>query len=118
MYRNLSAKEAVTIYVLVCSGEEAEKRATDAMSLIPGQNRKLIAMEFLVDRTVNWIAISSHDGLADFNAAPFFLVLCAQTPRAHQQPAFAHSPQHTPFPYPTPLQDALGPVSPWVVELP
>ena len=63
MYRNLSAKEAVTVYVLACSGEEAEKRATDAMSLIPGQDRKRIAMEYLVDRTVNWIAISSHDGV-------------------------------------------------------
>ena len=63
MYRNVSAKEAVTLYVLACSGEEAEKRATDAMSLISGQNRKLIAMEYLVDRTVNWIAISSHDGV-------------------------------------------------------
>jgi hypothetical protein len=63
MYRNLSAREAVTIYVLAFSGEEAEKRATDAMSLISGQNRKLIAMEYLVDRTVNWIAISSHDGV-------------------------------------------------------
>lgn len=31
MYRNLSAKEAVTIYVQAFSGEEAEKRATDAM---------------------------------------------------------------------------------------
>ena len=49
--------------VLAFSGEEAEKRATDAMSLISGQNRKLIAMEYLVDRTVNWIAISSHDGV-------------------------------------------------------
>ncbi len=63
MYRNRSAKEAVTIYVLARSGEEAEKRATDAMSLIPSQNRKLIAMEYLVDRMVNWIAISSHDGV-------------------------------------------------------
>ena len=63
MYRNLSAREAVTIYVLAFSGEEAEGRATDAMSLISGQNRKLIAMEYLVDRTVNWIAISSHDGV-------------------------------------------------------
>ena len=63
MYRKLSAKEAVTVYVLAFSGEEAEKRATDAMSLISGQNRKLIAMEYLVDRTVNWIAISSYDGV-------------------------------------------------------
>ena len=61
MYRNLSAKEAVTIYVQAFSGEEAEKRATDAMSLISG--RKPITMEYLVDRTVNWIAISSHDGV-------------------------------------------------------
>jgi hypothetical protein len=63
MYRNLSGKEAVTVHALAFSGEEAEKRATDAMSLIPRQNRKLIAMEYLVDRTVNWIAISSHDGV-------------------------------------------------------
>ncbi len=63
MYSNLSAKEAVTIYVLAFSGEEAEKRATDAMSLISGQNRKLIAMEYLVDRTVSWIAIGSNDGV-------------------------------------------------------
>ena len=63
MYSNLGAKEAVTVYVLACSGEEAEKRATDAMSLISGQNRKLFGMEYLVDRTVNWIAISSHNGV-------------------------------------------------------
>jgi len=62
LYRSLSAKDAVTIYVLALNGEEAQKRATDAMSLISGQNRKLIAMDYLVDRTVNWIAISSHDG--------------------------------------------------------
>ena len=63
MYRKLSAKEAVTIYVLAFSGEEAEKRATNAMSLILGRNRKLITMEYLVDRTVNWIAIGNYDGV-------------------------------------------------------
>src|SRR6266404_1231673 len=47
--------------------------------------------------------------LAGFHAAPLFLVFCAQTPRAHQQPAFAHYPHHTHFLYPTPLTDALGP---------
>ncbi len=56
MYSNLSVKEAVTIYVLAFSGEEAEKRATNAMSLILGRN----PMEYLVDRTVNCIAISSR----------------------------------------------------------
>lgn len=61
MYGNLSAKEAGTIYVLASSAEEAEKRATDAMAVISGQNRKVIAMEYLVDRTVNWIAITGHD---------------------------------------------------------
>ena len=60
MYRNLSAKQAVATYAPVCSAEEAEKRAPDARSLIPDQNRKLIPLEFLIDRTVNWIAISSH----------------------------------------------------------
>lgn len=61
MYRNLNAKEAGTIYVLASGAEEAEKRATDAMELISGPNRKVIAVEYLVDRTINWIAITGHD---------------------------------------------------------
>ena len=63
MYSKPSAKEAVTIYVLAFSAEEAEKRATDAMAVLSGQNRKVIDMEYLVDRTVNWFAISNHDGV-------------------------------------------------------
>jgi hypothetical protein len=61
MYANFSAKEAGTIYVLASSPEEAEKRATDAMAVISGMNRKVIATQYLVDRTVNWIAITGFD---------------------------------------------------------
>jgi hypothetical protein len=63
MYRNLNAKEAGAIYVLASGAEEAEKRATEAMDVFVGRNRKVIAVEYLVDRTVNWIAITGHDGV-------------------------------------------------------
>jgi hypothetical protein len=55
------AREATTIYVLASSTEEAEKRATDVMGLIGGPNWKFIAMEYLVDRTVNWVAITGFE---------------------------------------------------------
>lgn len=61
MYQTLGVREAGTIYVLASGAEEAEKRATDVMAAISGQNRKVIAMEYLVDRTVNWIAITGFE---------------------------------------------------------
>jgi len=63
LYQKQGVKEAGTIYVLASSAEEAEKRATDAMEMIAGPNRKVIAMEYLVDRTLNWVAITGFDSV-------------------------------------------------------
>ena len=57
------AREATTIYVLASSAKEAEKRATDVMGLMGGPSWKFIAMEYLVDRTVNWVAITGFDNV-------------------------------------------------------
>jgi hypothetical protein len=63
LYQKPGVREAGTIYVLSSSVEEAEKRATDAMEMIAGPSRKVIAMEYLVDRTVNWVAITGFDNV-------------------------------------------------------
>jgi hypothetical protein len=57
------AREAGTIYVLASSVEEAEKRASDVMGVVSGRNRKTIEVDYLVDRTVNWVAIMGLDNL-------------------------------------------------------
>jgi hypothetical protein len=63
LYQKQGMKETGTLYVLAFSAEEAEKRATDAMQMIAGPNRRSIAMEYLVDRTVNWVAITGFDNV-------------------------------------------------------
>ena len=63
MDHRAGASEATTIYVLASSAEEAEKRAMNAMGLIGGPSWKFIAMEYLVDRTVNWVAITGFDSV-------------------------------------------------------
>lgn len=61
MYSHLSAKQAGTVYVLAEDAETAQERAASAMRVIQGG--AVTTAEYLVDRTVEWMALGAYGDL-------------------------------------------------------
>lgn len=61
IYSHLSAQDACTVYVLAEDAETAQERAASAMRVIQGG--AVSTAEYLVDRTVEWIALGAFGDL-------------------------------------------------------
>ena len=61
MYKNLSAQEAGTVYILAHSLEEAEDRAKSIVAKSwAKQALDVHGLEYLVERKVIWIAVTAQ----------------------------------------------------------